>query len=261
MADRRRGFGRWRNKKPNTVEVLRTDRFIDALAAGQPAESDDPDDRALGALLEDWRDELRSAPADELATEAAAAGALGVGPIGRARRTHRAHRGLTMIGSAAAAVLTLGGLGAVVLGSQPGDALYGLRSTLFGEPKSVVDDRIELTAKTEMGKVQEMIAQGQWDQAQERLASLGDTVQTVNDTQRRQNLVDQWNRLNVQVQKRGRNPAPPASTPPASQPEEYVPEEPATPAPSSSETPGPSTSTVGEPPMTTVQQAEPPPGQ
>jgi hypothetical protein len=251
MADRRRGPGRWRNGKPDTVEVVRTGRFLDALAAGRPAESDDPDDRALGALLESWRDELRSAPANELVNEAAAAGALdgalGEGPTWRRRR--QAHRGLTLIGSAAAAVLTLGGLGAVVLGSQPGDALYGLRSTLFGEPKSAVDDRIELTAKTEMEKVQQMIAQGQWDQAQQRLASVNDTVQTVNDTRRKQGLVDQWNRLNVQVQKRDQNAAPADST------------EPETPAQLSSEPPAPSTSTVGEPPMTAVQQAEPPPGQ
>ncbi len=204
MADWRRRFGR----SPDFDDVVRSDRFIDALAAGQPAECDDPGDRALAALLAEWRDELRSPPADGLVTEAVAAAALRGGPAWR-RRTHR---GLTMIGSAAAAVLALGGFGAVVAGSQPGDALYSLRSTLFGEPTSVVDDRIELTAKTEMDRVQQMIAQGQWDQAAQRLTSLGDTVQTVNDAQRRQNLVDQWNRLNVQVQKRDPNAVAPTST-------------------------------------------------
>src|SRR5699024_10707926 len=98
------------------------------------------------ALMGRWRDELRSPPANEPVTEAQAAAALRAEPVWQ-RRTHR---GLTVIGSAAAAVLALGGLGAVVAGSHPGRPLYPLRSMLFGEPKSVVDDRIVLTAKTEM---------------------------------------------------------------------------------------------------------------
>jgi hypothetical protein len=73
-----------------------------------------------------------------------------------------------------------------------------------------------LTAKTELDNVQQMIAQGQWDQAQQRLASLVDTVQTVSDTQRRQDLIDRWNRLNIQVQKRDPNAAPPPCAPPVS---------------------------------------------
>ncbi|MGH3564302.1 MAG: anti-sigma-D factor RsdA, partial [Mycobacterium sp.] len=157
-------------------------------------------------------------------------------------------RGLTVIGSAAATVLTLGGFGSVVAGSQPGDALYSLRSMLFGEPKSVVDDRIVLTAKTELDKVQQMIAQGQWDQAQQRLTSLGDTVQTVSDTQRKQDLVDQWNRLNVQVQKRDPNAVPPPSAPPAYWPPEYAPSAAATTSVTLSITPS---ATPGGPPTST----------
>ena len=40
---------------------------------------------------------------------------------------------LAVVGSVAAAVLCLGGFGAVVHGAGPGDALYGLRTMLFGE--------------------------------------------------------------------------------------------------------------------------------
>jgi hypothetical protein len=208
MGERRRGFGRSSNDKPGEQEVddvARTDRLIDALAAGRPADPENPNDRALADLLEGWRDELRSPPTDGVASEAAAAAALREGP-GWRRHTHRV---VTIIGSAAAVVLTLGGFGVVVASSEPGEALYSLRTALFGEPKSVVDDRIVLTAKTELEKVQQMIARGQWDEAQQRLTSLGGTVQTVNDTHRRQDLLDQWNRLNIQVQKRDRNAVPP----------------------------------------------------
>jgi hypothetical protein len=236
MADWKRRFGRSPNGKPGVADVVRTDRFIDALAASRPAESDDPGDQALVDLLAGWRDELRSPATEELVTEAAAIAALDDRqPRGRAM-WRRTHRGLTVIGSTAATVLALGGFGAVVVSARPGDALYGLRTTLFGEPTWAVDDRIALTAKTEMEKVQRMIAQGQWDQAQQRLSTVGDTVGTVNDTHRRQDLVDQWNRLNVQVQKRDPNATPAPEPSPDSSPQEYVPEEPATTSGTPSET-------------------------
>ncbi len=40
---------------------------------------------------------------------------------------------MTVVGAVAAAMLCLGGFGAVVFDAKPGDALYGLRSMLFGE--------------------------------------------------------------------------------------------------------------------------------
>jgi hypothetical protein len=265
MADWRRRFGRSPDEKPGVEEVVRTDRFVDALAAGRPADSDDPGDEALAGLLASWRDELRAPAADGLVTEADAAEALHEGSTRGRRVWRRAHRGLTMIGSTAAAVLTLGGFGAVVASSQPGDALYGLRTTLFGEPKSVVDDRVALTAKTEMEKVQQMIAQGQWDQAQQRMTSLGDTMQTVNNTRRRQDLVDQWNQLSAQVQNRDPNAGAPSGAPLASWPPENVPGEPATtsvtPSPAEPAAPGstgPDAETGTEPATTTPAPWNPP---
>ncbi|MGH3564398.1 MAG: anti-sigma-D factor RsdA, partial [Mycobacterium sp.] len=78
-------------------DVVRTDQFIDALAAGRPVESNDPADQVLAALIEGWRNELRSPPANDLVTEAAATAALRNEPVWQ-RRTHR---GLTVIWSAA----------------------------------------------------------------------------------------------------------------------------------------------------------------
>lgn len=128
-------------------------------------------------------------------------------------RRRRRHRGFGVVGSAAATVLALGGFGAVVLNSDPGDALYAVRSTLFGEPQSVVDDRIALTAKTEFEKVQQMIAQGDWEHAQQHSTVLGKTVQTVRDAQRRQELTDEWNRLNIRVRQHDPNAVPPPAAP------------------------------------------------
>jgi hypothetical protein len=198
--------------QPDLAALARSDRLLDALAAREPVESLDfgePGDRALAALLADWRDELRRPPVGELVSERAAIAALDGGRAG-GRRTHR---GLMLVGSAAASVLALGGFGALVGGAQPGEALYSLHTTLFGEPPTVHDDRIVLTAKTELEQVQQMIAQGQWDQAQNKLAAVSNNVQAVNDPGRKRDLIDQVNRLHTKVANRDPNATMPPVAP------------------------------------------------
>lgn len=192
-------------------ELARTERFIDALALRQPVEFDDvvdsgdPGDRALAGLLEDWRDELRSPSAwrseMEVCSELEAVAALNRGLAAR----RRIRSGLALIGSVAATVLGIGGFGAIVGDAQPGDALYGIHTVLFGEQPSVHDDRIALSAKTDLDVVQRMITQGEWDQAQIKLAAVNDSVQTVNDSYRKQDLIDQVNLLNAKVVNRDPN--------------------------------------------------------
>jgi hypothetical protein len=195
------GFGRSPGDQPSLEAIARTDRFLDALATRESVDVVDPDDEVLAALLEEWRDDLRWPPASALVSEQEAAAALQVGLAAR-QRTRRA---LAMVGSAAAAVLALGGFGAMVGTAHPGDALYGVHAMLFGEPSSAHDDAVELAAKTELAEVQQMIAQGQWDQAQNKLAAVSSTVQSVNDSNRKQGLIDQVNQLNAKVATRDPN--------------------------------------------------------
>lgn len=204
-------------RNPDLDAVARTDRFLDALAAAEPPVCSDPAEAALAGLLGGWRDELRWPPPTGLVSETEQAFERQAAATAPPASRRRVHRGMTLVGSAAATVLTLGGVGAVVGTAHPGGPLYGLRTMLLGEPASVHDERVELAAKTEFEKVQQMITEGQWDQAQERLTSVGDTVQTVNDNTRKQGLVDQWNRLNVQVQNRDPNAVPPPSSAPTTQ--------------------------------------------
>ena len=97
-------------------------------------------------------------------------------------------------------MLCIGGFGAVVAGSGPGDALYGLRTMLFGEQTATRDDAVILAAQTEMQQVQQLIDQGDWQGAQERLETITTTVATVNDVERKQELVTQWQELTVKVE-------------------------------------------------------------
>ncbi|MCX6479183.1 MAG: anti-sigma-D factor RsdA [Mycobacterium sp.] len=213
------------DNEPSLDDIRRSDSFVDALAGGSPVASDDPADAALAALLGGWRDEMRWPPATGLISEPQAIAALDAGlaekPGGlrRDKRTEkqvatvtpmRNRRGLSMVGAAAAAVLCIGGFGAVVAGAGPGDALYGLRSMLFGAPKEVRDDAVALAARSELNRVQELIAQGDWQQAQEKLVAVSTQVASIGDEQQKQDLFDEFNDLSAKVVERD----PAATAPP-----------------------------------------------
>jgi hypothetical protein len=76
---------------------------------------------------------------------------------------------------------------------------------VLGEPASVHDERIARSAQTDLDSVEEMIALGQWDQAQNKLASVSDRVQSVKDNSRKQGLVERVNLLNAKVANRDRS--------------------------------------------------------
>lgn len=201
-------FGRWtaNGGDPSLNELNRTDRFLDALAHQQPVYSTDPSEAELAQLMAGWRDEVREAPLTATVTPRDAVLALD-----RATASHRRTRtSLAVVGSVAAAVLCIGGFGAVVAGSGPGDSLYGLRTMLFGEQQDTRQDAVVLAAQTQMAEVQQLIDQGQWLAAQDKLQTLTTTVATVDDSERKEELVSQWQELTVKVE--AQNPA--ATVPP-----------------------------------------------
>jgi anti-sigma-D factor RsdA-like protein len=191
-------------------EVARSARFIDALANRDPVDvtdlagAGDAGDRELAGLLEDWRDELRSHSTAGLCVEPDAVGVLNRGLAGR----RRAKRRMTLVTTAAAVVLGVAAFGAVLGQVKPGDTFYGVRATLFGEPAWVHDDQIAVSAEADLDQVEQMIALGQWDQAHEKLAAVGEHVQTVKDVGRKQGLIDKVNRLNAKVVSRNGHPPP-----------------------------------------------------
>ena len=205
--------------EPSLDAIRRSDGFIDALASGRPVAPQDAVDADLAALLGGWRDESRFPPSTGLITEADAIAALNAGraqsPVSSPREKWtapptRSRRGLSVVGAAAAAVMAIGGFGAVVSGAGPGDALYGLRSMLFGAPKEVRDDQVALAARTEMNQVQDLIARGDWAQAQDKLVAVSTQVATIEDGQQKQELLTQFNDLSAKVVERD----PAATAPP-----------------------------------------------
>jgi hypothetical protein len=214
-------FGRWTGNggDPSLNEINRDERFLDALASGQPVYATDPAEAELAFLLSDWRDEIRDTPATVVVTPRDAAIAL----RGSLDSRKRKRTSLTLVGSAAAALLVLGGFSAAVYGAGPGDSLYGVRTQLFGEQPSERSDQVML-ASQQLAEVQQLVEQGDWQQAQDRLQTLSTTVQGIDQVQDKQELVQQWNALAYKVVEQD----PAATLPPPDQPQPVLPSSPLT---------------------------------
>jgi hypothetical protein len=210
-------FGRWsaNGGDPSLNEINRTDRFLDALANQQPVYSTDPSEAELAQLLAGWRDEIRTPPLMSPVTPRDAVVAL-TRSVESRKRTRTS---MAIVGSVAAAVLCLGGFGAVVAGAGPGDPLYGLHTMLFGEEART--DQVSL-ASQQLAEVQQLIDQGQWQQAQDKLQAVTTTVATVNDVEQKQQLVTQWQDLTVKVDAKDPNATLPPGVPPPVMPEPVV---------------------------------------
>lgn len=238
-------FGRWTSNggDPSLNEINRSEKFIEALSLERQVYATDREEAELAVLLAGWRDEARRTPMTGIATPREAVKALD-----KATSQGRVRMPMALVGSMAAALLCLGGFGAAVYGSGPGDALYGVRGLVFGSAPVTRDVGVEL-ASSELKQVQQLIDEGQWEQAQQKLQTLTTTVATVGDEQRKQELVDQWQQLSVKVENRDPNATVPPDAPPVVLPEVTVTTTPSTPAespsgetPTSTLTTGPSTS-------------------
>lgn len=202
---------------PSLPEINETDRLLDALAMEQPVYPNDPDEAELAYLLAGWRDEVRQPATSMVVTPRDAAIALD-----RATAAPPPRRfSLAIVGSVAAAVLCLGGFGSLVYGAGPGDPLYGVRTMLFGEQLATRDDQVALAAQTQMSQVEQLIQQGDWTAAEQKLQTLTTTVAAVGDANRQQELVDQWQQLAVKVETQD-----PAATVPPDAPPVVLPEVP-----------------------------------
>lgn len=217
-------FGRWTSNggDPSLNEINRADRFLDALANDQPVYSTDPGEAELAFLLSDWRDGVRDAPLSAVVTPRDAAIALRDGLASSSRK--RSRTSLALVGSVAAGLLCLGGFSAAVYGSGPGDAFYGIRSMFFGQNQQTRDDQVVLAAQTELAQVQQLIQQGDWQQAQDKLVTLSTTVQSVDQVERKQELIEQYNALTYKVVEQD----PAATLPPPGEPPPVLPSSPLT---------------------------------
>ncbi len=213
-------FGRWNSNggDPSLNEINRADRFFESLAAKQPVYSTDPEEAELAFLLSGWRDDVRDAPVTAPVTPRDAVEAL----HGGLAKNRGSRRSFAVVGSVAAAMLCIGGFGTAVYGAGPGDALYGMRTSLFGQQEVTRDDQVSL-ASAQLAQVQQLIDNGQWQEAQDKLVAVSTTVQDVVQTEQKQQLVEQWNALTYKVVEQD-----PAATLPPGEPLPVLPSSPLT---------------------------------
>jgi hypothetical protein len=190
-------FGRWTGGggDPSLNEIARADDFFEALAAKQPVYPADREEAELAFLLSGWRDDVREAPVTAPVGTGAAIDAL---EAGLSKSARGARRSFAVIGSVAAAVLCIGGFGTAVYGAGPGDSLYGMRTAMFGQPEVTRDEQVSL-ASAQLAQVQQLIDDGQWQAAQDKLVAVSTAVQGVGPVEQKQQLVEQWNALTYKV--------------------------------------------------------------
>lgn len=197
MADGRGWFpgqGGWQeNEGPEDLAALRrTNRMIDAIAADLPVATSDSDEYAVAMMLAAWREDVGREPMPAKPT------------LGQARNALRDRGGrsrmlATTVGSAAAVTLLFGGFGAAVYQSHPGDALYGLRTSLFGAPPAVRTDPVVLSAQTELAQVEKLISQVDWEEAQQQLGVAAARVNEVGDAQQKAELASRVQQAEVRI--------------------------------------------------------------
>jgi hypothetical protein len=203
---------------PSLDEINRADRFFEALAAKQPVFSTDPAEAELAFLFSGLRDEVRDAPVTAPVSHHDAIEALD----GGLARNRGPRRSFAIVGSVAAAMLCIGGFGTAVYGAGPGDSLYGMRTAIFGQQEATRDDQVSL-ASAQLQQVQQLIDQGQWQQAQDKLVEVSSAVQGVDQVESKQQLVEQWNALTYKVVEQD-----PAATLPPGEPLPVLPSSPLT---------------------------------
>ncbi|OHU22868.1 hypothetical protein BKG76_16740 [Mycobacteroides franklinii] len=197
MADGRGWFpgpqGWQENEGPEDLAALRrTNRMIDAIAADLPVATSDSDEYAVAMMLAAWREDVGRDPMPAKPT------------LGQARNALRDRGGrsrllATTVGSAAAVTLLFGGFGAAVYQSHPGDALYGLRTSLFGTGPTVRTDPVVLSAQTELAQVEKLISQGDWEGAQQQLGVAAARVNEVGDAQQKAELASRVQQAEVRI--------------------------------------------------------------
>ncbi|WP_078314607.1 anti-sigma-D factor RsdA [Mycobacterium sp. D16Q16] len=194
MADERGWFpGGQGDEGPEDLAALRrTNRMIDAIAADLPVATSDSDEYAVAMMLAAWREDVGREPMPAKPT------------LGQARNALRDRGGrsrllATTVGSAAAVTLLFGGFGAAVYQSHPGDALYGLRTSLFGAGPAVRTDPVVLSAQTELAQVEKLISQGDWEGAQQQLGVAAARVNEVGDAQQKAELASRVQQAEVRI--------------------------------------------------------------
>ena len=186
----------------------------------QPVYSTDPSEAELAHLMAGWRDEMRTPPLMSPVTPPRRGGRADA-----RRRVAQAHAhvdGRWWVRSPRR-VLCLGGFGAVVAGAGPGDRALRVAHDAVRRADSAPATTRWRWPRRQMAEVQQLIDEGQWEQAQDKLQTVthdrGDGRMTLS---RNRNWSTQWQDLTVKVDAKDPNATLPPGVPPPVMPEPVV---------------------------------------
>lgn len=257
--------------------VRRDDALIDAIAGNGPVETRSTEEFELATLLADWRADILAQPMpagpdlEEVVAavnrELGAREALASVPDLATRRA-RSKAQLRLIrpiaGAAALVAAAIGGAAVVSYGAEPGDPLWGVKQVVFSEQAESTEARIDATSTLQ--RAEELIAEGNTEDARELLTSAENRFTDVRNEGERDALGDWMARLTEEINKLVPPPPPaPGTGVPVEQGAEVpvppiVPSGPEVPPPVSSTSPVDPTSPSSDPVDPTILDAPAPPG-
>ncbi|MEV6771396.1 anti-sigma-D factor RsdA [Nocardia sp. NPDC051030] len=182
--------------------VRRDDALIEAIAGDGPVQTGTTEEYQLAALLANWRAEIVAEPMpagpDLDSIVAAVNQEIGArqARVG-ARNSGRLRLLRPIAGAAAGLALVIGGLTAFSYSAQPGDPLWRVKEVVFSEQAQTT---VVQRADSDLVQAQNLIDQGKPEQAKALMESAANNAGQVNDTTKKDDLVDRWQQLFAQLQ-------------------------------------------------------------
>lgn len=184
--------------------VRRDDALIDAISGDGPVQTGTAEEYQLAALLANWRAEILEEPmpaGPDLDVIVAAVnqeiGArqarIGAQTSGRLRLVR------PLLGAAAALALIIGGLTAFSYSAEPGDPLWRVKEVVFSEQAQTT---VVARADTDLVEAQQLINQGRPEEAKVVMERASVNAGQVNDSDKKDDLLDRWQALFVQLQEK-----------------------------------------------------------
>ncbi|MEV0033715.1 anti-sigma-D factor RsdA [Nocardia sp. NPDC050793] len=181
--------------------VRRDDALIDAIASDGPVQTDSAEEFQLAALLADWRAELVSPPLPSAPDLDAVAAAVNQEIGARKVRVGAVNRGRLRLvgpiaGTAAALALVFGGVTVFSYSAEPGDPLWRVKEVVFSEQAQTT---VVQRAGTELDQAEQALAQRNPAQAKALLERASVNVDQVSDSDKKQDLEAEWQKLLTQL--------------------------------------------------------------
>ncbi|MFJ4658240.1 anti-sigma-D factor RsdA [Nocardia sp. NPDC088792] len=182
--------------------VRRDDALIDAIAGDGPVQTGSTEEYQLAAVLANWRAEIMAEPLPAGPDLDAIVAAVNQEIGARQARIGAQSRGRLRLlrpiaGAAAALALVIGGLTAFSYNANPGDPLWKVKEVVFSEQ---AQSTIVQNASSDLQQAQQLVQAGKPEQAQALMERAASNATQVNDSGKKDDLLNKWQQVLSQIQ-------------------------------------------------------------